>query len=323
MRARPQLRTRSCAWRRRSASQSTRSSGGITQSVPGCGQGGGGFGPEEELAEELVLPHAEAQAAGDATARAHHGERFEAPELRADACGSRGRPGRGGCRRRRRDPTRRRPSGRRGRWCGADRAASVVTSGGSRSVVASLGVDRAGGVPVVGQRHDGGEPVLRLALEADGAVGSGGVVHRVVHRHHVEVGRRAPLRDGARRRVDASPGGGASPRRPVRSGRLAPARTRRCRARPPCRSASPRRSQSCVGLWTREHGEVAEGHRAHGVDVDEGGPSVGSGGVEAGERLAEPREQVVGAGAVGVAHRSRVRVLDVEDPRVDHAPNAG
>jgi hypothetical protein len=42
-------------------------------------EGGCGFGSEEELAEELVLPHAEAEATGDPAGRADHGERFEVP----------------------------------------------------------------------------------------------------------------------------------------------------------------------------------------------------------------------------------------------------
>jgi hypothetical protein len=39
---------------------------------------------------------------------------------------------------------------------------------------------------VVGEGNDLWEPVLGFAFEADSTVGAGGVVHGVVHRHHVE-----------------------------------------------------------------------------------------------------------------------------------------
>ena len=75
-----------------------------------------------------------------------------------------------------------------------------------------------------------------------------------------------------------------------------------------------------IGLRSVVDGEVAEGDGPHGVDAGQGRPAVGPAGVEAGERLAETWNEVVGPGAVGVAHSSWVRVLDVEDAWVDLRP---
>jgi hypothetical protein len=50
----------------------------------GLGQCRSRFGSEEELAEELVLPDAQVEAAGDAVAAADDGLGFDGPEPRSD-----------------------------------------------------------------------------------------------------------------------------------------------------------------------------------------------------------------------------------------------